>query len=184
MNISNRYLTLVAALMCLASIAVALTATPAMALSLEEALRRAEVPKGSGTPTPALPQTPPTTRPPTGQLAPPGGNASGGRSSSRRWGAFSVALWKRRGIAQVSIGSALKFASKAEAQNAALRQCRDAGGRSCKIVTTWSVGCGYITTGRNSRGAGWVARTTRAKTTRDCRARGYRCKPPIGGCVD
>jgi hypothetical protein len=102
----------------------------------------------------------------------------------RRWGALAAALWRRDGVVQVAVGSAIKFKSKSAARIAALRQCRGAGGRGCKIATTWSKGCGYITTGRHDKGAGWVARATYSTTMRECRNKGYRCKKAIGGCVD
>lgn len=134
------------------------------AQSLEDALRQAEEPPGGRQSAP-----PP---PPSGGAAP------------RRWGAVAAALWKRRGVVQVAVGSAIKYNSESEARYAALRQCRNAGGPNCSVKSTWSRGCGYITTGRNRRGAGWIARATYAKTMQDCRNQGYRCKRAIGGCVD
>jgi hypothetical protein len=103
---------------------------------------------------------------------------------TRRWGALAAALWRRNGVVQVAIGSAVKFDTERAARRAALRQCRGAGGRGCKVASTWSKGCGYITTGRHGDGAGWVARATYSQTMRDCRRKGYRCKKAIGGCVD
>jgi Domain of unknown function (DUF4189) len=103
---------------------------------------------------------------------------------ARLWGALAAALWRRNGVVQVAVGSAIKYRSESQARQAALSQCRGAGGRGCKIASTWSKGCGFITTGRHSDGAGWVARATYAKTMRDCRGKGYRCKRAIGGCVD
>lgn len=135
-------------------------ASPAAAQSLEDVLRRAE--RGTGTPPPSAP-------PQSG--------------STLKWGAVAAALWKRQGVVQVAVGSAVRYNSKSEAVSAAIRQCRNAGGPNCKVATTWSTGCGYITTGRNRRGAGWVARASYAETMRDCRNKGYRCKKAIGGCL-
>ncbi|MCB1512148.1 MAG: DUF4189 domain-containing protein [Hyphomicrobiaceae bacterium] len=140
-------------------------AAPAEAQSLEDALRRAE--RGNGAPPPSSSAPPPPST-----------------NSPLKWGAVAAALWKRRGAVQVAVGSAVRYNSKEEAVSAAIRQCRNAGGgRHCKVATTWSRGCGYITTGRNRRGAGWVARPSYAETMRDCRNKGYRCKKAIGGCV-
>lgn len=161
-------------------IGISQTASPAGAQNLEDALRRSERPNngdnGRGSST-----VPPQSAPPTPSY---GNQTSPSRPSRRRWGALAAGLWKRNGIAQVAVGSAIKFRTKQAAINAALRQCRSANGRNCKIASTWSRGCGYITTGRNSKGAGWVARASLRKTMRDCRAKNYRCKPAIGGCVN
>ena len=102
---------------------------------------------------------------------------------TRRWGAVAVVIWRRRGAVQVAIGSAVRYPSKATASSAALQQCRRRAGRRCKVATTWNIDCGYIITGRKRSGAGWVVGKTMAEARRKCRAKGYRCKKPIGGCV-
>lgn len=122
--------------------------------------------------------------------SPPGGTSSAFTPApptaavpTRRWGAVAAAIWRRRGIVQVAIGSAVRYPTKAEARRAALQQCRRKARRGCKVATTWNVGCGYIITGRKRSGAGWVVGKTPADARRKCRAKGYRCKKPIGGCV-
>ena len=119
----------------------------------------------------AAPAAPPATPPPA--TAPPA-----------RWGALAGVVWRHRGVVQVAVGSAIRFESKSAAVAEALRQCRRQARRRCKIATTWNIGCGYIITGRNRRGAGWVVGKTRAAAQKRCRAKGYRCKRPIGGCVN
>jgi hypothetical protein len=120
----------------------------------------------------------------------PSSSASSGSSASRpaiaptrRWGAVAAAIWRRRGIVQIAIGSAVRYPSKAAARRAALQQCRRRAGRRCKVASSWNIGCGYIVTGRKRSGAGWAVGKTMAEARRKCRARGYRCKKPIGGCV-
>lgn len=106
------------------------------------------------------------------------------RPVTRKWGAVAAALWRRRGVVQVAIGSAVRYQTEAEARAAAIRSCRGKRRINCKVRTTWNRGCGYIVTGRNSGGAGWVVGTSQADAQRKCRAKGYRCKRPIGGCVN
>jgi hypothetical protein len=162
----------------LVAIALGSLTAPASAQSLEDALRRSqEGPRGGGGAPPPRPPAPPPS------FGGSGSSAGSNFTSTLRWGALAAAMWRRNGVVQVAVGSAIKYRTKAEAESAALRQCRGAGGSGCKVASTWSNGCGYITTGRNSGGAGWVARATYNQTMRDCRARGYNCKPAIGGCL-
>ena len=175
----------------LIAISLGALASPVSAQGLEDAFRRAQESKG-GNGGNGGNSAPPQNRPAPPRLGdnfagPSGGGNNGGNVGSpspRLWGALAASIWKRNGVPQVAVGSAIKFKTKSEAERAALRQCRSAGGRTCKVASTWSRGCGYITTGRNRRGAGWVARATRGKTLSDCWAKGYKCKAPIGGCVN
>ena len=103
---------------------------------------------------------------------------------TRRWGAVAAAIWRRRGIVQLAIGSGVRYPSKAAARKAALQQCGRRAGRGCKIASSWNIGCGYIITGRKRSGGGWAVGKTMAEARRKCRAKGYRCKKLIGGCVN
>lgn len=114
----------------------------------------------------------------------PATTAPAPRPQTRKWGAVAAALWRRRGVVQVAIGSAVRYQTEAEARAAAIRSCRGKRRINCKVRTTWNRGCGYIVTGRHSGGAGWVVGQSEADARRKCRAKGYRCKRPIGGCVN
>ncbi|MCB1512149.1 MAG: DUF4189 domain-containing protein [Hyphomicrobiaceae bacterium] len=147
-----------------AALACAHLSVPAAAQSLEDALRRAE--RGN-------------TPPPSSQPAPP--PATGKRA--RKWGALAAGLWRSRGYGRVAVGSVINASSEEEARRDALRQCRNAGGRNCKVTTSFNTGCGYIAIGTRGRVAGWVVRQSLDEARRACRAKRYRCKKPIGGCV-
>ena len=147
----------------------------------------------------AVPRTPGNALPGggAGSLPPagPGGDGRTGEAAQaaiappppvvRKWGALAAALWRRRGKAHVATGSAVRYETKQQAINEAISRCRSAGGgRSCKVVTTFNIGCGFIATGRSRRGAGWASGKTSAAAASKCRKQGYSCKPPIGGCLD
>jgi hypothetical protein len=96
------------------------------------------------------------------------------------WGALAAGLTTTR----VAVGSAIKFATKAEAEAGALKACREQGVPGCKVVDTFT-GCGYITTGTNqsARRVGWGSGPSPAAATASCRKRGLSCnKEPKGGC--
>lgn len=96
-----------------------------------------------------------------------------------RWGAFAAALTKTR----VSIGSAVRYNTKEEAEAAALAQCRSNKVPGCKIVSTFT-GCGYITQGKNERRRliGWGMGPTPEVALQECGKSGKSCAQPIGGC--
>lgn len=100
-----------------------------------------------------------------------------------RWNSVAGAVWKVRGRVRVAIGYSGIVSSESEAKTIALAQCRSAGGPNCKATGAWSSGCVYITVGSNTRGAGWNSSADYDETLRKCRANGYNCKPPIGGCI-
>jgi hypothetical protein len=96
------------------------------------------------------------------------------------WGALAAGLTNTR----VAVGSAIKFATKAEAEAGSLKACREQGVPGCKVVDTFT-GCGYITTGTNqsARRVGWGSGPSPAAATASCRKRGLSCnKEPKGGC--
>ncbi len=103
---------------------------------------------------------------------------------SERWNSVAGAVWKVRGRVRVAIGYSGIVSSESEALAIAVRQCRSAGGPNCKATGAWSSGCVYITVGSNTRGAGWNSSADYDETLRKCRASGYNCKPPIGGCIN
>jgi hypothetical protein len=71
-----------------------------------------------------------------------------------------------------------------DARASALDACRSAGGQDCKPIGAWNSGCLYITTGTSSNRAGWGSGASIDAALKKCRAYGFSCKKPIGGCVD
>ena len=100
------------------------------------------------------------------------------------YNAVAAGTWLDRGKARVATGYSGLRSSSWEAEESAVEACRNASGRNCRSTGSWDSGCIYITVGSKRSQVGWVARTTVDETLRDCRAKGYTCKPPIGGCVD
>ncbi len=145
-----------------------MTAQTAQAITLQEAFDRAKI------------KTPESSS--NGSLGQTSQSRSG--AGSKRWSAFAAAIWEVDGTAKITIGSAMRFASKKAAMAHALQQCRKGHAQNCKIVATFNQGCGYITTGRTSRTrVAWIIRKTRARVRETCREKGYTCKRIIGGCT-
>jgi hypothetical protein len=65
-----------------------------------------------------------------------------------------------------------------------VQACQAQGGEGCKAIGAWNSGCLYITTGTNASRAGWGSGGDVDTALKKCRAYGFTCKPPIGGCVD
>lgn len=103
-----------------------------------------------------------------------------------RWNAIAAALWRVSGIVRVAVGYSGIRDSAAEATQSALQQCKSAGGVNCEVKggTPSNSGCIYITLGSNTKGAGWYSRATSDEALQACRAAGYNCQTPIGGCVN
>jgi tetratricopeptide (TPR) repeat protein len=100
------------------------------------------------------------------------------------WHAIAASIWKVRGIVQVAYGYSGTRANQEAANDSAVSACRGAGGPSCKPIVALSFGCLYITSGRNSRGAGWASGPSTEAAVSKCRSNGYTCKQPIGGCLN
>jgi len=84
----------------------------------------------------------------------------------------------------VAIGYSGVRSSADDARSSAVEACRKAGGSGCKAIGAWNSGCLYITTGRNSNRAGWGSGGDVDTALKKCRAYGFTCKQPIGGCVN
>lgn len=103
-----------------------------------------------------------------------------------RWHAVAAALWRLpNGVARVAVGYSGIRDTLTDATTTALNQCRNNGGVNCEIKggTPVSDGCKFITGGTGSKGAAWYARDTSDDALRACRAEGYTCTTPIGGCL-
>lgn len=104
-------------------------------------------------------------------------------SAHRRWGAIAAGIDEGR-PSRVGTGISWNYGSKSEAEAAALRRCGESVS-SCRIVDTFNVGCGYVTTGRNSRGqVGWGAGSSAQAAYNNCTSRGLQCNTPSGGCIN
>ena len=100
------------------------------------------------------------------------------------WHAIAASLWKVRGIVQVAYGYSGTRATEEAAKDSAINACSGAGGPTCRVIVAPSFGCLYITSGRNSRGAGWASGASIEAAVSKCRSNGYTCKQPIGGCLN
>jgi hypothetical protein len=110
-----------------------------------------------------------------------------GAKAEEHWGALACGLWRNAsGVAQVAVGSAIDHGSEREAVEAALAQCRGAGGRDCQIEGggAFNHGCAFISAARDNNGMVWcTSEPTREAVLAKCRATGRSCEPPIGGCL-
>jgi len=119
-------------------------------------------------------ETPPAPPPAQHQEPPP----------PERWNSAASAIWHVRGTVHVAVGYSGVRQTADDARASAIDACRNAGGRGCKAIGAWNTGCLYITTGRSSSRAGWGSGGSIAAALKKCRAYGFACKPPIGGCID
>jgi hypothetical protein len=103
---------------------------------------------------------------------------------SDRWNSAAAAIWRHRGQVHVAIGYSGVRQTADDARASALDACRSAGGQDCKAIGAWNSGCLYITTGTSSNRAGWGSGGSIEAALKKCRAYGFSCKKPIGGCVD
>jgi Domain of unknown function (DUF4189) len=113
----------------------------------------------------------------------PAGQRLEGGSCHQLWNSVAGGITKIRGTPHIAIGYSGLRTSEEAARESGLSACRESGG-NCKIVGAWNEGCVYIVTGSNRRAAGWSSAATSDEAIRKCRANGYNCKVPIGGCVD
>jgi hypothetical protein len=101
-----------------------------------------------------------------------------------RWNSAAAAIWHVRGRVRVAIGYSGIRSSAEDAKSSALGACKSAGGSGCKAIGAWNAGCLYITTGHTTNRAGWASGASTDAATKKCRADGFTCKAPIGGCVE
>jgi hypothetical protein len=113
----------------------------------------------------------------------PAGQRLAGGTCHQLWNSVAGGITKIRGNPHIAIGYSGVRTSEEAARESGLSACRESGG-NCKTVGAWNEGCVYIVTGSNRRAAGWSSAATSEEATRKCRANGYDCKVPIGGCVD
>jgi Domain of unknown function (DUF4189) len=113
----------------------------------------------------------------------PAGQRLEGGTCHRLWNSVAGGITKIRGTPHIAIGYSGLRTSEEAARESGLSACRESGG-NCKTVGAWNEGCVYIVTGSSRRGAGWSSAATSEEATRKCRANGYDCKVPIGGCVN
>jgi hypothetical protein len=104
--------------------------------------------------------------------------------SKKRWNAVAASIWKVRGRVFVAVGYSGLRRTADEAEASAIDRCRGAGGRNCKVQGPFDFGCVYITTGSTARRAGWTSGPSSENAYNRCRASGFSCKTPIGGCVE
>jgi hypothetical protein len=103
---------------------------------------------------------------------------------SERWNSAAAAIWRHRGRVNVAIGYSGVRQTAEDARASAMDACRSAGGQGCKPIGAWNSGCLYITNGHSANRAGWGSGGSIDEALKKCRAYGFACKPPIGGCVD
>jgi Domain of unknown function (DUF4189) len=109
-----------------------------------------------------------------------------GEARSEKWGALACALWRDGGgTAHVAVGSANNRDSENEAAQAALSQCREAGGPNCQLEGGGAAnrGCGFIAAGHDGGKVWCVTRNSVEAVMARCRELGAQCKTPIGGCL-
>ena len=100
------------------------------------------------------------------------------------WNAIASSIWKVHGRVHVAIGYSGTRQTEAEARQSAVDACKGAGGRTCKSTGAWNFGCVYITTGSAVNRAGWASGDSIDAALKKCRGNGFKCKQPIGGCVE
>ncbi len=106
--------------------------------------------------------------------------------SKRQWAAVAAGL--SDGIlgigAQVSVGLAKNYDTRAAAERAAVKECQK-NISSCKAVAAWNSGCYYITVSDNADNVAWGSGQTAQDAYNACyqRVKGGNCKTDtIGAC--
>lgn len=138
-----------------------------------------------------VPTAPPVNSPmnspmnsPTNAPSPPAEQRATTPPPPQQWNSAAAAIWRVRGQVHVSIGYSGTRSSADDARESAIKACRDAGGSGCKAIGAWNSGCLYITTGHSQNRAGWGSGGDVATALKKCRAYGFTCKEPIGGCLN
>lgn len=104
--------------------------------------------------------------------------------AEKQWNAIASSVWRVHGRVHVAVGYSGMKSTEEDARSSAVQACRDAGGATCKSTGAWNYGCVYITTGHTTNRAGWASGDNVEAALRRCRANGFTCKQPIGGCVE
>lgn len=100
------------------------------------------------------------------------------------WNAIASSIWKVKGRVHVAIGYSGTRQTEVDARQSAVDACKGAGGPACKATGAWNYGCVYITTGSTTNRAGWASGDSIEAALKKCRSNGFKCKQPIGGCVE
>ncbi|HLL27487.1 MAG TPA: DUF4189 domain-containing protein [Xanthobacteraceae bacterium] len=106
--------------------------------------------------------------------------------AEEHWGALACGLWRVNGVAHVAVGSAIDRGTEDEAVEAALAQCRSAGGQDCQIEGNgaFNRGCGFISAAHDNKGMVFcTSRPSAEEVLAYCQANGRICQQPIGGCL-
>lgn len=74
----------------------------------------------------------------------------------------AIAVDDEEGDTEPGYGFATGFATKEEASGEAMKQCREAGNRHCKVIS-WFETCGAYAVSRKYYGAGWGSTKRRAE---------------------
>lgn len=105
-------------------------------------------------------------------------------SVGQHWRALAAGIHETIFQNRVSVGTSGVKASRDEAEAEATEECLVRGFSECHVVSSFSVGCGYITTGTNGSEAGWGSGPSAQEALNSCEARGLSCDTPVGGCVN
>jgi tetratricopeptide (TPR) repeat protein len=144
---------------------------PANALALADQLLQTVAPS----PSPSPPPPPPSPSPPAAELAP---------AQPKPWNAIAASIWRVHGLVHVAVGYSGTRPTEDLARQSAIEACERAGGPTCKSTGAWNFGCVYITTGSARNRAGWASGDSIEAALQKCRGDGFRCKQPVGGCVE
>lgn len=131
-----------------------------------------------------VPANPPTDLPTNSPMNAPSAPSPQAAPPPEQWNSAAAAIWRVRGVVHVAIGYSGTQQSADDARTSAVKACQAAGGSGCKAIGAWNSGCLYITTGRSSNRAGWGSGGDVDTALKKCRAYGFTCKQPIGGCVN
>jgi hypothetical protein len=107
-----------------------------------------------------------------------------GRSHSR-WIAVAKASWLDEKGKQHAAGAFSGItSSREEAIEKALRRCQAQGAKGCTLSGPYDSGCIYITVGSNAAGSHGGIAETADEAMRICAEGGYKCRKPVGGCIE
>ncbi len=105
--------------------------------------------------------------------------------SSLMYGAVAATLYETGSNSYVRVGVATNV-SKVAAQQRALNECGKDGVPQCRIISTWTSGCGHATTGKHpvTGTLRWTSGTTASEVLARCQSGGYVCNRPVGFCLN
>jgi hypothetical protein len=96
------------------------------------------------------------------------------------WGAVAAGIDADNGF--VGTGVSSQYDSEGEAVERAMAQCRTVTPFDCELVFTFSVGCAYISTGRNEESLGWGTGADAGSAYNSCQSQGLDCGHAAGAC--